>query len=90
MTVDLRRPRGGATPPEGYEYVAVPDTDWRLVNNKNCRRPFCLFRSVAEFRRGKSGWWAYCADHLYGRWIEDGQVMEWRLTRLDAHLRGEQ
>lgn len=28
--------------------------------------------------------WAYCADHLYGRWIEDGKVMEWVVRDLEA------
>lgn len=26
-----------------------------------------------------SRWWAYCPEHMYGRWVEDGQVMHWIL-----------
>lgn len=45
----------------------------------------CGAAAVAELNRGRhlrvggrvDSWWAYCADHLYGRWIEDGQVMWW-------------
>jgi hypothetical protein len=48
-----------------------------------CRKP-----AVAALNRGRhnphtgkrsDSWWRYCADHLYGRWIEDGQVMRWVL-----------
>jgi hypothetical protein len=28
----------------------------------------------------RPSWWAYCEEHMYGRWIEDGQVYEWRLV----------
>jgi len=33
---------------------------------------------------GRSQPWAYCADHMYGRWIEDGRVLEWKLRRDDG------
>jgi hypothetical protein len=34
-------------------------------------------------RRHRAGvttdsWWAYCAEHAYGRWVESGQVLAWR------------
>ena len=80
--------------PEGCEYVAVPDTDWRLVEGKRCRQPLCPQPSVAElartatmYRKGgaeQTRWYAYCADHLYGRWIEDGQVMHRILREVGA------
>lgn len=25
--------------------------------------------------------WGYCVDHMYGRWIEAGKVMEWVVRR---------
>jgi hypothetical protein len=25
--------------------------------------------------------WAYCEDHMYGRWIEDGEIMSWVLVK---------
>lgn len=28
-------------------------------------------------------WWKYCAEHLYGRWIENGAVMFWRLVPIE-------
>lgn len=28
--------------------------------------------------------WDYCADHMYGRWIEDGKVMGWRLVKVES------
>jgi hypothetical protein len=85
--------------PEGCHAAAVPDPEWRLASGKPCRmgagkgRPACGQPSVAELNRGYSGWrgakqlpnwWAYCGDHLYGRWIEDGQVMHWIAVENDA------
>jgi hypothetical protein len=51
----------------------------RGVPKRGCGRP-----SVAVmFRRHGGGTrrvpWAYCERHLYGRWIEDGQVVGWRM-----------
>lgn len=78
-------------PPRPGE-VAAQDEDWRVLDpmaaarpcryggNKPCRRP-----AVAETDRGRwfwarrrPNWWAYCEQHLYGRWIEGGRVMEWK------------
>ena len=36
----------------------------------------------SDLRRLPS-WWAYCEQHLYGRWIEDGQIMHWVLVEDD-------
>jgi hypothetical protein len=72
--------------PEGYELVAVRDAGWRFEPGRRCRRMgpgyvSCGKPSVAAIRRGISRpqWWAYCADHLYGHWVEDGVVMHWIL-----------
>jgi hypothetical protein len=62
----IRRCRAGA----GYRHTA-------------CGKP-----AVAETRRRVARttapvrfvWWAYCAEHLYGRWIEGDRIMCWRLT----------
>lgn len=32
--------------------------------------------------RESSNWYGYCRDHLYGRWVEGGRVMFWRLVRI--------
>lgn len=50
-----------------------------------CRAP--AVAELARRRRRYSGpsmdldgtvaWWAYCADHMYGRWIESGRILEW-------------
>jgi hypothetical protein len=74
---------GWAEIPDGFEVVTEPDPGWRLVAGKRCRygRPSCKRPSVAEMRRGyvSEQWWAYCGRHLFGRWIENGQVMRWIL-----------
>jgi hypothetical protein len=82
---------------EGYHWEPVVDGDnrWRLVTSeRRCRRmtghKSCGRPAVAELNRGRwrpaghgrvDAWWAYCADHLYDRWIEDGKVMGWRLVK---------
>lgn len=58
------------------------------------RRERCPNQAVAELNRERRlwrmrgsvtrpAWWAYCSEHLYGRWIEDGQVMTWVLRPID-------
>jgi hypothetical protein len=44
----------------------------------------CGRTPVASLRRGKSGLWDYCEEHLYGRWLEDGRMAHWRLAPDDA------
>jgi hypothetical protein len=83
--------------PEGCHAEAVPDGGWRLVIGKRCRfvvgpgHRACGRPSVAEFNRGRyiragrgDSWWAYCDEHLYGRWIEDGRVMNWIAVENDG------
>lgn len=74
-------------------------TDARLVAGKRCRygsqwRGFCgkpavaVLDRAAESRRarGLHSWYGYCGDpvHLYGRWIEDGEVWCWVFRRIGA------
>jgi len=84
------RPPRPATEWDGFEYVAAPDPNWRLVTGKPCRwmmpgRRSCKQPSVAAINRPgrlRENWWPYCSEHLYGRWIEDGQVMHWILREI--------
>ena len=85
--------------PAGYHLEAVPETSlssggrWRLASGKRCRgdcgggRTACGKPSAAELDRshiaGRTRWYAYCPDHLYGRFIEDGQVWCWILKADD-------
>jgi hypothetical protein len=89
--IERPAPPENAWADEGYEYVAVVHEKWRLVSGKRCRllvegRKGCGEPSVAEFNRSYSSrrenWWAYCPDHLYGNWIEGGQVMHWILRKV--------
>lgn len=67
---------------------------WELADNpsgKQCRfsdhGKRCEKPGVVRLNRGwgdKPRWWWYCADHLYGRWIEDGKVVGWELKPLEA------
>lgn len=89
----LRRIQPDYTAPDGYRYEAVVDTQWRLLApgvTRRCRahRGDCGRVAEAELNRphknGRENWWAYCGQHLYGRWIEHGQVMGWRLIANEA------
>jgi len=83
--------------PDGYELAAVPDDDWRLEAGKPCTRRLkgnrvCREPSAASLNRGRTAratsgtvtpaWWPHCASHLYGRWIENQQVMHWVLREV--------
>lgn len=86
----MTRPPNPYTTRPGETWDARIDHEWRVLpsdstkrcragGNKPCGRP-----AVAELNRGRrpwtqdrDNWWAYCEQHLYSRWIEDGQVMEW-------------
>ena len=69
--------------PEGYELVTVEAANWRIDPGRPCRRmlthwTYCRQPSVIAINRGRSGrpsWWAYCPEHSYGKWAEDGKVM---------------
>lgn len=60
-------------------------------DKSNGERATCRSISVAAIDRGRTprgggprrvAWWHYCADHLYGRWIEDGKVFSWRVEEI--------
>lgn len=53
----------------------------------------CGKDAVAEVNRGgrmranrrgatRDSWWAYCPEHMYGRWVEEGFVMHWILVKV--------
>lgn len=79
--------------PEGTVHAPVLADRWQLViGYKRCRllqgRKACGAPAVAEINRAQHGkrdnWWAYCPHHMFGRWIEDGQVWEWRAVPAPA------
>lgn len=88
-----KRPAPSGEAPEGYEWVASDEDsflEWKVpaVSSLGCRftekRITCGKPAAATlFRGSKTGTrpYNYCADHLYGRWIENGKVMHWRLRQ---------
>lgn len=92
------RPIPWSPPPEGFHFEAVEQgPEWKTpsigagrcrfqVGRKACGKPTVatLMRPVYRHTGTKAQPWDYCADHLYGRWLEDGKVMGWRLIRDDA------
>lgn len=88
----MNRPEPTWPAPEGCHHVAGIDAYWLVITDgssdvpgKRCRWTAgshgrsCKAPAVAVFERGEGNWWAYCADHMYGRWVEDGQVMAWHV-----------
>lgn len=81
--------------PEGYRYEWRIAADWRMGGSgRGCRMLRCPNQAVAALCRKRKGtklapnlpsfqWWTYCADHLYGRKIEDGAVKERILVKND-------
>ena len=74
------------------ERIWVPDEEWMALSSETtvrCRMTEgkthirCPNTAVAQFRRGYRliSWWAYCADHLYGRRFNNGVVesLRWPL-----------
>ena len=86
-------PRSGEPALPGHEYIVttMDVLHWRLASGKRCRwgagfhMKACGRPCVAELNRssfkGRKNWWAYCELHLYGRWIEDGQVLMWIMVK---------
>ena len=84
-----QRPAPRWEAPEGYMHVAREEgPDWSPVprcSTGRCRRRGCRKAAVLSLNRmflvppteGARGWWDYCEDHAYGRWLEDGKVMHW-------------
>jgi hypothetical protein len=85
--------------PEGYHYEWVPEgVDWKVGGDGcKCRRLRCPNRAVAALLRNQRNpsrlpgapmyirvWWHYCADHLYGRKIENGVVLSQRLVENEV------
>jgi hypothetical protein len=66
----------------------VEDPDWKPDTTRRCRagaypgHPMCGRPSAARLWRkwghgNRPSWWHYCAEHMYGRWVEDGTVLHW-------------
>lgn len=92
----MTRPTTPVSDLAGFEWMAEPRSGWRTIgladSHKRCRRR-CGRLAVAELNRptwnprtgqNRASWWAYCADHMYGRWVEDGRVMGWALREVAA------
>lgn len=54
---------------------------WGSPRGGYCGRPAS---AALDRGSGRPKWYGYCDDptHLYGRWIEDGKVVGWRLRRV--------
>lgn len=77
--------------PEGHEVVVIIDPDWDVDPGKPCRyarqgHHQCGKPSAASLLRGtkRKQRWAYCPDHMYRRWVEEGFVMMWILVKVGS------
>jgi len=75
----------------GHHWEWVPDEGWRIGGDgRTCRMPRCQKLAVVKMKRRWRGkgmghqWWAYCADHMYGRKIENGVVVHRILVKDEA------
>lgn len=80
--------------PEGHEVVAVPSSRWRidqghpcsrqLARHQRCGKPSAAAIDRQRHQHGKTfpAWYPCCLDHMYGNWIENGQVMHWILRKI--------
>jgi hypothetical protein len=82
-----------AQAPAGYHWEWVPDRGWQPTFIGQCRfvgtkqHVRCQNRAVAKTLRGLH-WWAYCAEHMYGRRLEDGKVLVRRLVKNEIGALG--
>lgn len=86
-------------PPPGCEWRWKPDRAWELTSwpcAGRCRWTDqgvrCAATAVALLDRRRSTssrhvWWAYCADHMFGRVIIDGVVYSRYAHELSRDLR---
>lgn len=78
-----------------FHWEAVPaGTNWALVNLEDesvlCEvqfgsQPMCARPAVVTLTRVDDQWVQdcvsyYCADHMYGRWIEAGHILYWQMV----------
>jgi len=92
---DALRPEPGWEPPPGYRLEPVEEgKDWRVVEETEtlrCRyvigpgKKQCQAWAAGAVERGSKrvSWWGYCAEHLWGRWIEDRKVYFWRAVPIE-------
>lgn len=73
---------------DGFRWEAVPDEGWLCpaIGSGRCRwiegERSCGRHAVATLLRGTTRKpWDYCERHLYGRWLEGGRIMHWRLVQ---------
>ena len=88
-----KRPAPSSSVPLGYHHEAYvqPGGDWRVpaVNESGCRqlgpgRVRCDRPPVATLYRGSRLTrtpWNYCEQHLFGGWVENGEIYRWRVVK---------
>lgn len=94
-SLPVTRPEPWDDPPEGFHFeMAEQEQKWITppVGKGKCRFTVGHYQTCGKpavvtlmRRHGKGDApWDYCAEHMYGRWVEDGKVMGWRLVKDEA------
>lgn len=58
---------------------------WRAGSWYECRARNCRGKGCIEVKRTHGDgfrWWAYCAEHAYGRWVDRGQIWRWEIRAV--------
>lgn len=89
QTEERWTPRQPQWPLDGEQEIWHEGPEWEVLpdgHTYRCRSQHCPNPAVARLNRTKRwsarqtpNWWAYCHEHMYGRWIEAGQVVSWRV-----------
>lgn len=95
----MPRPEQPEAPQGHEYAAAPAGPEWRIEAGKRCRQgagphhSACGRPTAAAFNRRRAGhdppygvvdsWWAYCGQHMFGKWVEDGQVMQWVLREAN-------
>lgn len=81
--------------PEFHHWEAVDaGPEWRAAEGLELQRLRCRHSTAARCPRPVElilyrgarvrTRWAYCAEHAFGRWVEAGRVLSWRLIEHPA------
>ena len=96
----MSRPERPISEYPGHHYEAVAASSFWItpaIGAGRCRtllygKKACGKRAAATLMRSSVTGprpWDYCERHLYGQWIENGQVMRWKLVKDEAAAEGD-
>ena len=74
-------------PQPGHRWAIRPTDEWTPDTGRRCRAGASRYRKACgQPAVAARPYWAYCARHLhelYGAWVENGRVCEWRQVGVE-------